>query len=54
MTGSGPTLVGLFPSEEEARKAYYLLRHEENVTAFVVHTLDTAPGEDLRFLISDC
>lgn len=54
MTGSGPTLVGLFPSEEEARTAYYLLRHEENVTAFFAHTLDTAPGENLRFLISDC
>jgi 4-diphosphocytidyl-2-C-methyl-D-erythritol kinase len=54
MTGSGPTLVGLFPSEEGARTAYYLLRHEEKVTAFVVHTLDTAPEENLKFLISDC
>ena len=54
MTGSGPTLVGLFPSEEKARRAYYLLRREENVTAFVAHSLDTAAGEDLRFLISDC
>ena len=46
MTGSGPTLVGLFPSEEKARRAYYLLRREENVAAFIAHTLDTAtpPG----------
>jgi len=42
MTGSGPTLVGLFRSEEEAREAHYLLRPKEDVTTFVVHTLDTA------------
>ena len=54
MTGSGPTLVGLFCSEEEARAAYYLLRRQEDTTTFVAHTLDTAVGEDLRFLISDC
>jgi 4-diphosphocytidyl-2-C-methyl-D-erythritol kinase len=54
MTGSGPTLVGLFRSEEEARAAHYLLRRKEDTTTFVAHTLDTAVGEDLRFLISDC
>lgn len=42
MTGSGPTLVGLFRSEEKARAAHYLLRHKEDVTIFVAHTLDTA------------
>jgi 4-diphosphocytidyl-2-C-methyl-D-erythritol kinase len=54
MTGSGPTLVGLFRTEEEARAAYYLLRRKEDITTFVAHTLDTAPEENLRFLISDC
>jgi 4-diphosphocytidyl-2-C-methyl-D-erythritol kinase len=42
MTGSGPTLVGLFRSEEEARAAYYLLQRKEDITTFVAHTLDTA------------
>jgi 4-diphosphocytidyl-2-C-methyl-D-erythritol kinase len=42
MTGSGPTLVGLFLSEEEARGAHYFLRHKEDVTTFVALTLDTA------------
>jgi 4-diphosphocytidyl-2-C-methyl-D-erythritol kinase len=42
MTGSGPTLVGLFLSEEEAREAYYFLCNKEGVTIFVAHTLDTA------------
>jgi 4-diphosphocytidyl-2-C-methyl-D-erythritol kinase len=42
MTGSGPTLVGLFRSEEEAREAHYLLRRKEEITTFVAHTLDTA------------
>jgi len=41
MTGSGPTLVGLFRTEEEAREAHYLLRRKEDVTTFVVHTLDS-------------
>jgi len=41
MTGSGPTLVGLFLSEEEARAAYYFLRHKEDIKTFVAHTLDT-------------
>jgi 4-diphosphocytidyl-2-C-methyl-D-erythritol kinase len=41
MTGSGPTLVGLFPSEEKARAASYLLSRQEKVTTFVAHTLDT-------------
>jgi 4-diphosphocytidyl-2-C-methyl-D-erythritol kinase len=46
MTGSGPTLVGLFRSEEEARAAHYLLRRKADTTTFVAHTLDTAtpPG----------
>ena len=43
MTGSGPTLVGLFCSEEEARAALYFFRQKEGVTTFVAHTLDTAP-----------
>ena len=42
MSGSGPTLFGLFHSEEEARSAHYLLGRKEGVTAFVAHTLDTA------------
>ena len=41
MTGSGPTLVGLFRSEAEARAAHYLLRRKEDITTFVAHTLDT-------------
>ncbi len=43
MTGSGPTLVGLFLSEEEARAAHYFLRRQQGITTFVAHTLDTAP-----------
>jgi len=42
MTGSGPTLVGLFPFEGEARAAHYSLRRKEDVTVFVAQTLDTA------------
>ncbi|UCE81680.1 MAG: 4-(cytidine 5'-diphospho)-2-C-methyl-D-erythritol kinase [Deltaproteobacteria bacterium] len=41
MTGSGPTLVGLFGSEKEARGAHELLCHRDGVTCFVAHTLDT-------------
>ena len=41
MTGSGPTLVGLFDTEQEARAADDLLCRREGVTSFVVHTLDT-------------
>ena len=41
MTGSGPTLVGLFRSEEEARGAHYFLSRKDDVTSFVAHTLDT-------------
>ncbi|MGD9337934.1 MAG: hypothetical protein PVF76_11475, partial [Syntrophobacterales bacterium] len=41
MTGSGPTLVGLFGSEEAARAAQELLCHRDDVTCFVAHTLDT-------------
>ena len=42
MTGSGPTLAGLFGSEEEARGALYFFRQKEDVTTFVAHTLDTS------------
>jgi 4-diphosphocytidyl-2-C-methyl-D-erythritol kinase len=48
MTGSGPTLVGLFRSEEEARAAHYFLRHRENITTFLAHTLDTSPMVNSR------
>ncbi len=41
MTGSGPTLVGLFNSEGEAQDAHGLLCHRDDVTSFVAHTLDT-------------
>ncbi|UCG12710.1 MAG: 4-(cytidine 5'-diphospho)-2-C-methyl-D-erythritol kinase, partial [Deltaproteobacteria bacterium] len=41
MTGSGPTLVGLFASESEARAAHGLLRGSDEFTSFVAHTLDT-------------
>jgi 4-diphosphocytidyl-2-C-methyl-D-erythritol kinase len=41
MTGSGPTLVGLFHSEEEARAAHGLLCRIDDITSFVAHTLDT-------------
>ena len=41
MTGSGPTLVGLFQTEREARAAHDLLRHRDDATSFVAHTLDT-------------
>ena len=41
MTGSGPTLVGLFHSEKEARAAHDLLCHRDDITSSVAHTLDT-------------
>ncbi len=41
MTGSGPTLVGLFGSEREARAAYDLFCHKDAITSSVAHTLDT-------------
>jgi 4-diphosphocytidyl-2-C-methyl-D-erythritol kinase len=41
MTGSGPTLVGLFRSEKEARAAHSLLCRRDDITSFVAHTLDT-------------
>jgi 4-diphosphocytidyl-2-C-methyl-D-erythritol kinase len=43
MTGSGPTLVGLFISESEARAAYDILRRNEDAEIYVSHTLDTRP-----------
>jgi 4-diphosphocytidyl-2-C-methyl-D-erythritol kinase len=41
MTGSGPTLVGLFGSEREARAAHDLFCHQDGITSSVAHTLDT-------------
>jgi 4-diphosphocytidyl-2-C-methyl-D-erythritol kinase len=41
MTGSGPTLVGLFGSETEARAAHDVLCRRDDITSFVAHTLDT-------------
>jgi 4-diphosphocytidyl-2C-methyl-D-erythritol kinase len=41
MTGSGPTLVGLFGSEKEAGAAHDLLCHRDDITSSVAHTLDT-------------
>ena len=41
MTGSGPTLVGLFHSEKEAHAAHDLLCHRDDITSSVAHTLDT-------------
>ena len=41
MTGSGPTLVGMFHSEAEARAAHNLLCRRDDITSFVAHTLDT-------------
>ena len=50
MSGSGPTLVGLFLTEEEARAAHYFLRRKEDITTFVAHTLDTTklPGSRVQ------
>ncbi len=41
MTGSGPTLVGLFGSEKEAGAAHDLLCHRDDISSSVAHTLDT-------------
>lgn len=41
MTGSGPTLVGLFYSEKEAHDAHDSLCHRDDITSSVAHTLDT-------------
>lgn len=41
MTGSGPTLVGLFDSEKEARAAHDSLCRRDDITSFLTHTLDT-------------
>ena len=45
MTGSGATLVGLFASESEARAACDELRHRDDVTSLMAHTLDTTALE---------
>lgn len=50
MTGSGPTLVGLFGSEREARSAHEMLRRREDVTCFVAQTLDTVRSQGGREL----
>ena len=42
MTGSGPTLAGLFDSEGEARSAYHTLCRRDDVNSFLAHTLDTS------------
>jgi len=41
MTGSGPTLVGLFDSEKKALTAYDVLCRADDCTTFLAHTLDT-------------
>jgi 4-diphosphocytidyl-2-C-methyl-D-erythritol kinase len=41
MTGSGPTLVGLFATERQARAAHVELCRRNDVTSSVAHTLDT-------------
>jgi 4-diphosphocytidyl-2C-methyl-D-erythritol kinase len=41
MTGSGPTLVGLFTSESEARAAYDFLSPNDEAEIYMAHTLDT-------------
>ena len=41
MTGSGPTLVGLFESESQARAAYDELCFRNEATCLLAHTLDT-------------
>ena len=41
MTGSGPTLVGLFGSEREAQMALGKFCCRDDVTCFIAHTLDT-------------
>jgi 4-diphosphocytidyl-2-C-methyl-D-erythritol kinase len=39
MTGSGPTVFGLFAQESEARRAARELRLEEGWISFVAHML---------------
>ena len=44
MTGSGPTVFGVFPTKEEATKAYRKVRSEaagKGWTVFKVHSIDT-------------
>jgi len=56
MTGSGPTLVGLFTSESKARAAYDFLCGNEDAETYMSHTLDTTTQgriEDFRFQIVD-
>jgi 4-diphosphocytidyl-2-C-methyl-D-erythritol kinase len=48
MTGSGPTLVGLFASEEETRAASGRLSRREGLVTFVARTIDgrdECPGQ---------
>ena len=50
MTGSGPTLIGIFESEREAQAAHDLLRHRHDATSFMAHTLDTTGVVTNRFM----
>ena len=50
MTGSGPTLIGIFETEREAQVAYDLLRHRDDATSFMAHTLDTTSVLPNRFM----
>ena len=40
MSGSGSSVFGLFQSKQMAQRAYYKLRYEEGVQAFLVRTLN--------------
>ncbi len=44
MTGSGPTLFGLFPDRERALTAQKELVERGDLSVFLVHTLDTLPS----------
>lgn len=44
MTGSGPTLAGLFPSLEKARAAQEQLGRREGISVFLVQTLSSGRG----------
>ena len=50
MTGSGPTLIGIFETEREAQAAHDLLRHRHDATSFIAHTLDTISVLTDRFM----
>ncbi|MFP3869387.1 MAG: 4-(cytidine 5'-diphospho)-2-C-methyl-D-erythritol kinase [Syntrophobacteria bacterium] len=48
MSGSGPTLVGIFDSEETTRAAYRLLCQRDGATSFIARTLDAAAPRAVR------